>query len=106
LVSGLSSSEDTNIRITAYWLLARLFLIKKADSLPACNYPFIWNDVVADDMFLRNASSLALKHIGRQSKAEAKAILNRLAVYKDDENLIKREAYTGLAFEFEYYAGD
>lgn len=98
-----SNSKDESIRTTGYWLLARLFLIKKADKQSASDCTFIWDDVISDNMFLRNAASLALKHIGRQSKIEADIILDKLSIYKDDENLVKQEAYNGLAFEFGYY---
>ncbi|MBF0649374.1 DNA alkylation repair protein [Dysgonomonas sp. GY75] len=99
-----SNSKDESIRTTGYWLLARLFLIKKADKQSASDCTFIWDDVISDNMFLRNAASLALKHIGRQSKIEADIILDKLSIYKDDENLVKQEAYNSLAFEFEYYS--
>ena len=98
-----SNSKDESIRTTGYWLLARLFLIKKADKQSASDCTFIWDDVISDNMFLRNAASLALKHIGRQSKIEADIILDKLSIYKDDENLVKQEAYNSLAFEFGYY---
>ena len=99
-----SNSKDESIRTTGYWLLARLFLIKKADKQSASDCTFIWDDVISDNMFLRNAASLALKHIGRQSKSEADIILDKLSIYKDDNNLIKQEAYNSLLFEFEYYS--
>lgn len=99
-----SNSKDESIRATGYWLLARLFLIKKADKQSANDYAFIWDDVISDNMFLRNAASLALKHIGRQSKIEADIILDKLSIYKGDSNLIKQEAYNSLVFEFEYYS--
>ncbi|EGK01059.1 MAG: DNA alkylation repair protein [Dysgonomonas sp.] len=104
LALGWSNSKDESIRTTGYWLLARLFLIKKADKQSANDYTFIWDDVISDNMFLRNAASLALKHIGRQSKSEADIILDKLSIYKDDNNLIKQEAYNSLLFEFEYYS--
>ncbi|WP_419034378.1 DNA alkylation repair protein [Dysgonomonas gadei] len=99
-----SNSKDESIRTTGYWLLARLFLIKKADKQSASDCTFIWDDVISDNMFLRNAASLALKHIGRQSKIEADIILDKLSIYKDDSNLIRQEAYNSLLFEFEYYS--
>lgn len=96
-------SEDKEIRTSGYWLLARLFLTKQIDKVDIDSYSLIWDDVISDDTFLRNASLLALKHIGRQSRQLADVILTRLEVYKDDENLVKKEAYNSLSFEFEYY---
>ncbi|WP_029903595.1 DNA alkylation repair protein [Prevotella sp. 10(H)] len=98
-----SNNEDEDIRTTGYWLLARLFLIKKLEKQSAEALHSVWNDVTSDNMFLRNAALLALKNIGRQSKEEADAILTKLSIYKDDSDLIKQEAYNSLAFEFEYY---
>jgi 3-methyladenine DNA glycosylase AlkD len=98
------NNENSDIRTTAYWLLARLFLTKKADKQSANDYTFIWDDVISDNMFLRHAASLALKHTGRQSEMEADTILDKLSIYQDDSNLIKQEAYNSLAFEFAYYS--
>lgn len=101
---GRSVNED--IRTTGYWLLARLFLLKKIKEVALDSLPSIMNDAVSEDTFLRNAALLALKHIGRQSKAIADEILKNLSVYKEDENLMKQEAYNSLAFEFEYFFED
>ncbi|MDR1883585.1 MAG: DNA alkylation repair protein [Prevotella sp.] len=103
LAGKWSNNENENIRITGYWLLARLLMTKKTQTQSAGAFRFVWNDVISGDMFLRNAASLALKHTGRQSKEEADAILGRLSVYKGDNDPLKQEAYNSLAFEFEYY---
>lgn len=103
LVREWASADDKEIRTTGYWLLVRLFLIKSIDDVSLEAYPAIWNDIVDEDTFLRNASMLALRHIGRQSRSIADSILGRLAIYKDDEDAVKQEAYNSLAFEFEYY---
>lgn len=103
LVQEWGRSEDKEIRTSGYWLLARLFLTKKADSTKTEFFPFIWDDAVSEDTFLRNASLLALKHIGRQSREEADVILSKLEKYKDSEDLVKQEAYNSLSFEFEFY---
>lgn len=103
LVKEWGKSEDKEVRTSGYWLLARLFLTKKAEHVEADLFPFIWDDAISDDTFLRNASLLALKHIGRQSNEEADAILSNLEKYKDSEDLVKQEAYNSLSFEFEFY---
>ena len=101
---GRSANED--IRTTGYWLLARLLLLKKTEGIVLGSFPSIMKDAVSENTFLRNAALLALKHIGRQSKAIANEILKDLSVYKEDENLVKQEAYNSLAFEFEYFFED
>lgn len=101
---GCSANQD--IRTTGYWLLARLLLIKKTEGVALDSFSSIMNDAVSEDTFLHNAALLALKHIGRQSKAIADEILKDLSIYKEDEDLVKQEAYNSLAFEFEYFFED
>lgn len=103
LVKEWASAEDKDIRTTGYWLLVRLFLMKSIDGISLDAYPFIWDDIINEDTFLRNASTLALRHIGRQSRSIADSILDRLVIYKDDEDVVKQETYNSMAFEFEYY---
>lgn len=92
------------IRISGYWLLARLLLTKKMKGEISCSDfdHFIWNDILSTNLFLRNASSLVLKHLVRKSKKEGEDILNKLQTYKEDRDPLKREAYNGIAFEFEF----
>lgn len=99
-------SSNTEIRTTGYWLLTRLFLIKKAENISTENLSFIWDDVISENASLRRAALLALKHIGRQSKDTADNILQKLSAYKDDKNLIKQEAFNSIAFEFDYFFED
>lgn len=101
-----SNSNDEDIRITGYWLLTRLIIAKKLNKqLSIDKYIFIWNDIISANVFLRNATLLVLKHIGRQSKEIADSILAKISVYNGSEDLIKQEAYNNLAFEFKFYFG-
>lgn len=101
-----SNNDNLNIRISGYWLLARLFLAKKIQSHLVVDYfNYIWQDVASEDIFLRNASLLALKHMGRQSKEETDIILEKLSMYNNSDNRLKAEAYSSVAFEFEFYFG-
>lgn len=101
-----SNNENINLRITGYWLLARLFLAKKIQSHLVVDYfNYIWQDIASDDIFLRNASLLALKHMGRQSKEEADIIIEKLSTHNNSDDLLKAEAYNNVAFEFEFYFG-
>lgn len=103
--SGLkwANSADTDIHITGYWLLARLFIAKHNEVVATHQLSFIWQDIISEDTFLRNAAQLLLKHIGRQSKEQADAILEKLSVYKDESDLLKQEAFNSVAFEFNYF---
>lgn len=107
LAIAWANSEDKELRTTGYWLLARLFLTKKIQSHLVVDYfNYIWQDAVAEDLFLRNAALLDLKFIGRQSREEADIILQQLSVYREDSDPIKQEAYNSTAFEFEYFFGE
>lgn len=98
-----ANSTVTDVRATGYWLLARLFIAKKAEPVAVELISTIWDDVISEDIFLRNAALLTLKHTGRQSKDIADRILQKLSAYKDDEDLIKQEAFNSIAFEFDYF---
>lgn len=97
------SSSDTEIRITGYWLLARLFITKKNEPITVDKLPFIWEDVISENIFIRKASLMALKYIGKQSKDIADSILLEVSIYKDDEDLLKQEVFNSIAFEFDYF---
>lgn len=106
LAETWSKSDDKSIRTTGYWLLARLFVSKKTiEDLSINDFKYITNDIVDESLFVRNAASIALKHIGRQSKEDADIILRHIEVYQNDNDPIKQEAYNTLAFEFEYIWG-
>lgn len=97
------NSENQSIRTTGYWLLARLLLLKKTDNVTIESFSHIWEDLISDDISLRNAASLCIKHIGRQSKVVADNILSHIEVYKNNDDILKREIYDSLSFEFEYF---
>lgn len=102
-----SNSTDDKTRTTGYWLLARLLLSKKnRETIYIASLPAIWTDILSDDLFLRNASMLAIKHIGRQSKDIADAIINKLAPLQNDANPINQEIYNNISFEFEFFWGE
>ena len=102
LVSLWGDDDKEEIRTTGYWLLARLSVQKLLGSVKSDDFRYLLVDVATDNISLRNAATLALKHIGRQSKDEADAILKKLSIeIKDD--LIEQEVYDSLDFEFSYY---
>lgn len=97
-------SDDDSTRTTGYWLLARLLLTKKFKGELITEYlgDKVWEDVVSKDVFIRNASSLVLKHMVRKSKEEANIIFNKLLPYKSETDLIKQEAFNAIAFEIDF----
>ena len=101
-----SNSADKGVRTTGYWLLARLYLSKKInETLNLDIFKYIVSDCADESLFTRNAALLVLKQIGRQSEETAKLILEKLKIYKEEDNPIKEEAYNAVAFEFEYFWG-
>lgn len=106
LAIAWSNDERSDIRTTGYWLLVRLFLSRKIEGQLFTDYfTHIWEDVVSDNLFLRNSSMLGLKQLGRQSEEEAGIILEKLAVYRNSNDPVKAETYNSVAFEFEFYFG-
>lgn len=101
-----SKNESTSIRTTGYWLLSRLILLKKSKEIYPESLPYIFDDILSEDIFLRNAALLTLKHIGRQAKDTAEIIMQKVAVYQKDEDLLKQEIYNSLDFEFAYFFED
>lgn len=97
-----ANNTSGSIRATGYWLLSRLLILKRIDAVDSGEFPFLWDDILSDDVSLGNAVLLLLKRIGRQSKGAASAIMYKLSAYKDSKDLHKREVYDSLDFEFGY----
>ena len=98
-----SKSDTEEMRITGYWLLVRLLMLRKTEVSTLDSFYYIITDSASTNIFLRNAALLALKHIGRQNQTIADQILKKLSVYKEDTNTLKQEAYNSIAFEFEFF---
>lgn len=96
---------NKEVRTTGYWLLGRLMLSKKlqgglsAESLG----DYLWQDVISEDLFLRNGSSLVLKQLSRFSKEEANLILSHISSYKEDSDPLKNAIYQDVVFEKELF---
>ena len=101
-----SNNSDKEIRTTGYWLLARLLLSKKIENkINIDSLNNVWEDISDENIFLRNSAILVLKHIGRQSQDDAKTILEQLSDYKNNTDILKKEIYNNVSFEFEFYWG-
>lgn len=105
LAQELSNSPDKNTRITGYWLLARMLIINKITNsiTPTDSFKYLFSDLTSETYSVKNASLLALKHLGRQSKEEATKILNKISSYKTDADPVKQEIYESLSFEYEFH---
>ncbi len=102
LVNGWVNQENEDMRLTGYWLFARLAIIR-ATSFERVDKNNIveraFSDLTSDSLFLFQAALNALKFAGRDSPQLASAILNRL---KSSEKSSKgKEIADILRFEFE-----
>jgi len=99
------NANDENTRTTGYWLAARLLIINKLPDriISTDSFEYIFRDLLSEIYSLKNASLLALKYLGRQSKEEAVHILNKISDYKESPDILKAEIYESLFFEFEFH---
>jgi 3-methyladenine DNA glycosylase AlkD len=98
-----SKNQASSIRATGYWLLSRLMLLKKSIDILPESLPYVWEDVLSEDMSLRNAALLTLKHIGQLSKDTAEIIMRKISEFQKSEDILKQEIYNSLDFEFGYF---
>lgn len=105
IVAAWINNESVEIRTTGYWLLVRRMLTKKLNNnIDLDSLQFVWKDIITDEnTSLRNASNLFLRNLGRQSQALANSILEHISSLKDSENLVQKEVFNSLSFEFEFY---
>lgn len=98
-----SASENGDTRATGYWLMSRLIMTKKVDNMvDLISFPFVWDDILSQNISLRNAAILFLKSVGRLSKSLSEEILEKLSHLKSSDNATEKEIYDSLAFEYEY----
>lgn len=98
----ISSNQD-DIKTTGYWLIGRLLLTNNQISLDTESLPYIWGDIICENISLRKAAILVLQKLGRVSKDHACQILDKLSDYRNSTNLLHQEIYNSLQFEFEFY---
>lgn len=101
------SSGNEEIRTTGYWLLARLLLAKKnVGVLQLSDLSVTYKkDIISEQLFLRNASLLVLKHMARQSKSLGLSVLEDIRDYRNASDQLKEEAYESISFEIEFIFG-
>ena len=101
------NSEDENVRSTGYWLIVRRLLTKTfSNTIQLDTFPYIWDDISSENTSLRNAATLFLKNAGKINPQLADQILEKVIIFKDSENPIKKEIYDSLSFEFEFFYGN
>lgn len=102
LVEKWSADSDESIRLTGYWLLVRLMLIK-SDVLQNINSKIIEKallDVHSDNGLLSKAALNVLKQIIRRDEKLSEKIMTEIADFSTSENIMLKEIYDNLQFEF------
>ena len=103
LTQEWAESNDTEIRITGYWLFARLCIIRSS-TIEKINPKTIIenavNDLQTTSMLLRQAALNVLRYFGRLSKKNGTDILQKVGNFEKSENLQKQEMFDILMFEF------
>lgn len=103
LVEKWSADSDESIRLTGYWLLVRLMLIK-SDVLQNINSGKIIEkallDVHSDNGLLSKAALNVLKQIIRRDEKLSEKIMTEIADFSTSENIMLKEIYDNLLFEF------
>lgn len=96
-------TDDSDLRSTGYWLLSRLMIVKKNTiSIQLTDAPYVWDDILSNNISLRNAAILFLKNVGKLSKELSVSILDKIATFDKSNDVIKQEIYDSLFFEFDY----
>lgn len=103
LVSNWVSSDDIELRISGFWLVSRL-VISKSECVSRLNLSNIIDKAIlelhSEDYFMRMATQNALKFIGRTSSSIATEILGKIDFLKSSEDVVDKEIYDSLYFEF------
>lgn len=102
-----TENEDAKIRTSGYWFLGRHIVeCGFNDKIDYNKMPYIWSDLISDDISLHNAAKLFLKNVGRVSAMNANEILKKLLLFKDSDDPLKKEVFFGLVFDFQFYHGN
>lgn len=105
LVQKWAENEIVDIRITGYWLFARLCIAHAKKTEKIETKPIIEkavNDLKANSMLLRQSALNVLKYFGRLSKAQGATILHNISAYEHSGQSQERETFDILRFEFEH----
>lgn len=103
LIKELVLDQDEQIRTTAYWLFARLCIIR---SPQVEEVPLEWlmsiirDDLMSESFLMRQAAMNAMKFSGRISLEYKEMILNMIINYKNSDDQIEREIFDVISFEF------
>lgn len=104
LVDILVDEKEKDMRCTGYWLFARLCIIKSV-LIEKVNKDKLLNkavsDLESDSLLLRQSALNGLKFFGRTSKHTASNVLLKVVDLESSENMMEREMFDLLKFEFD-----
>jgi 3-methyladenine DNA glycosylase AlkD len=104
LVNKWVLSDNENIRTTAYWLFARLIIIR-SEQIPDIDCSSVvrnaMNDLHTSAFFLRQSAVNALKYAGRLSSELSREILGKVKIIADSGIPALQEVYSLLKFELD-----
>ena len=104
LVEKWTASDNESIRLTGFWLFARLMLIK-SDTLQAINKQQLIDralqDVQSNSGLLSKAALNALKQMIRRDEKAAEIIMKQTVDFSASENIVEKEIYDNLRFEYD-----
>ena len=103
LVQAWAVSDETEIRITGYWLFARLCIIRSKlveEIIPNIIIEKAVDDLKTTSLLLRQSALNVLRYFGRLSEENGATILHQVAGYEKSEHALEREIYDILRFEF------
>jgi Predicted DNA alkylation repair enzyme len=105
LAASWITNEEEFTQVIGFLLYSRLFLNGYKENEQQATILLEVAKRILDKGVSRcqRAAILALKRFGRQNKANADAVLNFIADYKQSTSAEKQEFYDDLCFEFEYY---
>lgn len=103
LVHDWLANQSSAVRISGYWLFARLMLIqsnvlRKVDLNVVIEKALV--DILADDFLLHAAALNALKLIVRRDEESAVIVMNKISAYEESDDALEKEIYDNLYFEY------
>lgn len=102
LVQKWTADSSESLRLTGYWLLTRLMLIKadvveRINTIPIVEKALV--DVHSDDSLLTTAALNVLKQIIRRDLKGADSIMKQIDEFSTSNNPKEKEIYDDLHFE-------
>ena len=103
LVQKWTGDASESVRLSGFWLYARLMLIQSDAVQRINNDPIIekaLSDVHSDDGLLHTAALNVLKQVVRRDQKGADSIMMQISDYSTSDDPLEKEIFDNLQFEF------